>query len=537
MPENEKAPKILETRAREPAKVTADGQTTVNAFGAKSRLIISSLFWLLIFGAVAYWLFAPHNRAQVFLQSSGQPPRQLTGIVLFKGAPVSNGTVYLFFEDPRKDLYLASAIFSVTEHGEFVTSANESSVFKDSNEEPQPLRVTATFTGQKQEQKKDKVPIPVTGKATLYLNYPAAAGKLKIWSLAIISTVLSIGLITLFVGELTQRKAQILFWITYLMSFLSLAVPIWGVAAVSKSDPVVDMMLKAPIGLIKGTARGVERPQWLVNIGGAVMEAKEPPAKKELVRSPARKVPAKEEEIGRPSPVDAGIFLSPSPTPQQSATPTVSPSPTPQQSPTPTPQENMGTDEPRQIPGFAMVRGGLAVPFYVIILAMLGAGINMTKRVPEIQEKYNTDVLPAPTDSIPVAALKAIMMPFGSTQSSSKTQEQKKVVAGIRKNLIDNYMGLISAPFLGIAVYYLLQAIATNIAEPVLVVVSFATGFISDRVITAITSLASKAITGGATDEEKRAAEEEKRVAEQKKRAAEEEKRVAEQKKGATGEQ
>jgi hypothetical protein len=37
-----------------------------------------------------------------------------------------------------------------------------------------------------------------------------------------------------------------------------------------------------------------------------------------------------------------------------------------------------------------MVRGGLAVPFYVIILAILGASINMTKKVPPIQKSYYT---------------------------------------------------------------------------------------------------------------------------------------------------
>jgi hypothetical protein len=56
---------------------------------------------------------------------------------------------------------------------------------------------------------------------------------------------------------------------------------------------------------------------------------------------------------------------------------------------------------------------------------------------------------------------------------------------------------LISAPFLAIAVYYLLQVAATNVAEPVIVVVSFATGFISHKIITAITAFASKTIRGG----------------------------------------
>src|SRR6266566_3777699 len=141
MPDTEKPDKMPETPAPESgqaehAGATATGTTVPRTLGTEppdrqehlSGVIFGMIFWLAILGGVAYWLFAPHNRAQVFLQTSAQPPRQLTGIVLFKGTPVTKGTVYLFFEDPRKDLYLASAILPVTEGGKFVTVANESSV-------------------------------------------------------------------------------------------------------------------------------------------------------------------------------------------------------------------------------------------------------------------------------------------------------------------------------------------------------------------------------------------------------------------------
>jgi hypothetical protein len=137
-------------------------------------LVFSGAFWLAILGALAYWLFAPHNRAKVILQTSPQPPRQFKGIVLFKGAPVSEGIVHLVFEDPRKNRYLASTILSITQDGKFGTLESEL-VFKDSNEEGQPLRVTAAFSGRHRE-KKDAAPIPLKGTATRYLHYPAAAG-------------------------------------------------------------------------------------------------------------------------------------------------------------------------------------------------------------------------------------------------------------------------------------------------------------------------------------------------------------------------
>ena len=434
----------------------------------KSWIVIGSIFLLIILGAFAYGFVGPHNQAQVFLETSARSPNQLSGTVLFKGAPVSEGTVHLVLEDPKKDRYLASAILPVREGGKFATSGNESLVFAGSNKKPQPLRVTATFSGQERGEKKDKAPTRLQGNATLYLNYPPPAEKWVTWGSFIIAALLGIALIILFTDGLKRCKARQLFSITYMMCFVSLSVPIWAIAVVSKSEHAVDIMEQAPVGLIKGTAKNIERPQWLVNVGGAVVPAQEVPTKEETGASPAKVEPAKEPETGRLSPVDA---------------PTATSSATPQRSRTP--QENTALDEPRQVPGFALVRGGLAVPFYVIILAMLGAGINMTKKVPDIQKTYNCSVLPR------------------LRKQGRIDPEQAAAISEIRKELIDNYMALISAPFLAIAVYYLLQVAAANVAEPVIVVVSFATGFISHKIITAITAFASKTIRGGEQEKPK----------------------------------
>jgi hypothetical protein len=362
------------------------------------------------------------------------------------------------------------------EDGEFVLSETESLVFEDANKKPQPLRVTATFSGQQREDNKDNA---VEGEATLYLNSPAPAGKWMTWGSAVIAALLAISLIILFTGEMTRRRARLLFSITYIMCFVSVSVPIWAMAAVSKSEHAVDMMEQAPMGLIKGTAKGVQRPQWLVNVGGAVEPPHEMPTKEEAGSPPAKGVLAKEPDTGHPSGVEG---------PTATPTGTATPSATPQQSPTP--QENIALDEPRQVPGFALVKGGLAVPFYVIILAVLGAGINMTKNVPDIQKNYNCKVHLEDEDPFWKGLLKAPM----AVGLRRMDPEQAAVVSDIRKELIDNYMGLISAPFLAIAVYYLLQVVATNVAEPLLVVVSFATGFISHKIITAITTLAARAL-------------------------------------------
>jgi hypothetical protein len=221
------------------------------------------------------------------------------------------------------------------------------------------------------------------------------------------------------------------------------------------------------VGLIKGTARGIQSPQWLVNLGGAVSP-----------RQPASDKPS-------PAPAQNADGNAPAPSPAASASPRPTPSSTP----------NPRADELRQVAGYPSVQGGLAVPFYVLILAMLGAGINMTKKVPDIQKRHDIEALPDDSQSMMSAALKAPVTALVSSRSRVNTEEGTVAVSGIRKDLIDTYMGLISAPFLAIAVYYLLQVIATKIAEPVLVLVAFATGFISDSIVTAITQLASEMIS------------------------------------------
>jgi hypothetical protein len=73
-------------------------------------------------------------------------------------------------------------------------------------------------------------------------------------------------------------------------------------------------------------------------------------------------------------------------------------------------------------------------------------------------------------------------------------KDQREAAAVIRKQLIDSYMYLLAAPFLAIAVYYLLQIIADDTAEPILVLMAFATGLISDAIVSRITHFAENTI-------------------------------------------
>jgi hypothetical protein len=146
---------------------------------------------------------------------------------------------------------------------------------------------------------------------------------------------------------------------------------------------------------------------------------------------------------------------------------------------------------PAPVADSVRVVGGLAVPFYVVMLAMLGAGINMTRKVPPVQIEYENKISPD-EDKFWTAALKAPSKWFTWLRSSHTptSPEQRKASAEIRKHLIENYMDLLSAPFLAIAVYYLLQAIGSNPAEPVLVLMAFATGLMADAIIDRIRKFA-----------------------------------------------
>ncbi len=444
--------------------------------------LIGGLVWLVILGGLAWYWFKPGEQAKIFLQAASEPALRVDGLVLSGGEPASGGTVRVVFEDPKKNRYLGGAILSLGEGGKFTagngaladsanaTASTPTPVRAPVPEEtaastPPPLRIIATYSGQ---QTKGNKATAIDGTATLYLNYPPPVGRWAIWTIAIVSAAIAIGLITLFTGDLSRRKARILFSITYIMTFMSLAVPIGAIVLVSKSQYAVEMMEEAPVGLIKGTARGIQSPQWLVNLGGAV-EQKHPNEKP----TPA---PAQKTEGNAPV-----VATSPTASVSPRATASVAP--------------NLRADELHQVAGYPSVQGGLAVPFYVLILAMLGAGINMTKKVPDIQKRHDMEALPHDSQSMVSAALKAPVTALVSSGTRVHTEAGTVAVSGIRKDLIDTYMGLISAPFLAIAVYYLLQIIATNIAEPVLVLVAFATGFISDSIVTAITQLASEMIS------------------------------------------
>ena len=429
-------------------------------------LIIVIVILAICYGIYHYW--GP-KRADVFLDVSTQA-EQISGGVIFEGVPVDTGMVHVTVSDAKTKHYLFGTTGKV-DKGEF--SIKAPGIF--SREPHRSLRIGAEFRGSlgapakddsKQVRYKGKL---VSGEATRYLNLRPPIETRMLWGIVVGIVVLFALQFFLFTGSMGPSKARWLFILMYFFTFFSLALPIGLTVVVSQDPNMVDTMKKSPIGLVKAKAKGLADAQWLINIGGDVKDESAPSAS----------------EPKKP-PVASGAGQSP-----------------PAPAPTPAPAKDTGENRDAQPPKTdrtnssaasteaeksLMVVGGLAVPFYVVLLAMFGAGINMTLKVPEIQleETYEPPAPRSDADGIASKGWYNVTRYFpGSTN---------RLISGpaIRQRLIQNYMYLLSAPFLAIAMYYLLQLVAEQVSEPVLVIMAFATGLVSKGVIAGIIGFAEK---------------------------------------------
>ena len=335
---------------------TPDSDRAGDSTPAKSRdtdtvgSILGFAIWILILGGVGVSLIW-HTDASVMLDVSKDRPFVASGTVLFKGQP-TDGTVHVTIVDAKTKRYLSGVVVPVNK-GQF-TTANRN-VFIPDAASKEPLRVTAEYQGTSG----DKA---ISGSAIAYIDFAPPLGTRTLAVTSGVSIALIAILTVLFTGELTRRKARLLFAVTYLMTFLSLAVPILLTMMVSQSTYLVEIMQDAPIGLVKGTARGVSDPQWLLNIGGAVQAPRvAPEGVSKPVGAPPTPPPAKQAPV---------VLASASPT-------AVDPASQPHETmPAATVRESnvMGLAAPKQgtnasvdadAAGIesARVVGGLAVPF------------------------------------------------------------------------------------------------------------------------------------------------------------------------------
>ena len=70
-----------------------------------------------------------------------------------------------------------------------------------------------------------------------------------------------------------------------------------------------------------------------------------------------------------------------------------------------------------------------------------------------------------------------------------------------RVELLNQYMYLISAPFLAIVAYYLLELLGVASKQPIVVLISFSVGLISERIVSSILGVATGYLRGGASSQ------------------------------------
>lgn len=110
-----------------------------------------------------------------------------------------------------------------------------------------------------------------------------------------------------------------------------------------------------------------------------------------------------------------------------------------------------------------LVSDGLLIPLYFIILALMGGSISLTRRLPELQKQVSTEHI--------------------ATEKQPKLTQYE-----FREHLIFQIVQFISAPFLAILAYYLIEPGNTTNA----VALAFTAGFASETILLMIRSIANK---------------------------------------------
>lgn len=490
------------------------------------------MFWALVIGLPLYYWLRP---AQVSIQMDAHLENgdlSVQGMVLYDGKPIRSGSLRVVAAEMKSGIYVFSQVIPVQSAGSFQTRHAARSA-------TEPLRVTATFQGSYA--RGDKEAGYAEGEVIEYINTPPPGSLRTMFAwLASIFSILALPLVFFITTKLSERSGRWLFRWIYLLTFSSLALPIMLSILASRNASLLEVLEGAPIGIVRARTEPLGKAQWLLNIGGILQKEGTaegtPPAQAREASGQAGKAPEASSPAAEPPAAD------------QSASPPEKPSPRDAEA------------------GVRSIAGGIAVPFYVVMLAMLGAGINMTLKVPAIQERYNVDVLGKEALNFAGTLRRAIALPVGglsrvgglggskpakgaeitpepesqpanppaevqaetaTTEARAATTEAKaasadteapvsegkavkapakvaateaeatttkggeaKTAAGIVKELVENCMYLLSAPFLAIAMYYLLQVVGEQIKEPVLVIMAFATGLSSDSIVKGIISFA-----------------------------------------------
>lgn len=117
---------------------------------------------------------------------------------------------------------------------------------------------------------------------------------------------------------------------------------------------------------------------------------------------------------------------------------------------------------PDKPPKHVEVMGGLAVPFFVLVLAFVGGAVSLSRRIPEYQRRLHPDYHPEPSD-----------------------KETKMREFQAREYVVFQVMQLVSAPFLAVATWYIVTPSGLSTAATL----AFGTGFASEPLLLMIRGL------------------------------------------------
>ena len=114
----------------------------------------------------------------------------------------------------------------------------------------------------------------------------------------------------------------------------------------------------------------------------------------------------------------------------------------------------------RAEPWHVEVVGGLAVPFFVLVMSFIGGAVSLSRRIPEYQRRLNRA--------------------YTGTLEQCKMREFE-----VREAVVFQIMQLISAPFLAIATWYIISPSSLAAAS----ILAFGTGFASETLLLIIRGL------------------------------------------------
>lgn len=390
---------------------------------------------------------------------------------------------------------------------------------------------------------------PLSEELILNAGTPARPKSMLYSAVWIAAFSLLATFVFVFTGNRTSGKNRVAIILSYCMIIIFLAIPLLAPFVFVRTFPdVMEAMKESPVGLVitrpekqeqgrgenQEQARGEnqEQAQWVLNIGGHV-KTLEPHCEEPAPRPSGRLDEGGQSNIGPltrqevKGPAGRSATLS-STQPQPSGS-----NPPGKTSVSPGPSEEKNLQPAQTESGVVELEGGLAIPLYVLLLSIIGGAINMTRKLPRIQRDVEEWEMRMPSfrdiARVTVEMVKGTAAPFsggsvpaepsavgaeaspgvGSQETSPAAGHVGKDVEQVppnhqmearsdwRTNLLDQYMYLLSAPFLAMATYYLLHWLDLD-RVPALVLVSFSVGLISDRVLSAITGSA-ESIIGGST--------------------------------------